>query len=178
MTADFIYPAAASAALLIAIGGVCVMIGSRRAGLSLFLIGVALAVGAGSISSIKSLPSAPPLQLASWAGGMAGLIALALRRFRVAAAALWPICARWLVWPLVQPYVVANWGLVLLIIVPISPFILIWILQRVLAPIYGQRAAGHVSGEYLVRSIDAVGHVTRWLFLLPLRLVFLPFRAR
>ncbi len=150
----------AGAVLSFVLGGLALMIQARSLARLLLVGGVGLAILAGVGPSLPlAAHGIAPMDVAVAVSGLLGIAFLAGRRPRTGLALIWPPISRWLLWPFLAPYLWANWGLVLLVVAPFSVFILIWLLQRLLTPIYGPRAAGHVTGEYLVRALDGTGRL-------------------
>ena len=58
-----------------------------------------------------------------------------------------------------------------MILLPIAVFIAIWMLQHTLELWYGDDAAAHVAGTYLVRVFDAIGRGVLWILTAPMRLL-------
>jgi hypothetical protein len=155
------------------LGSLAIILGARRQGGFLLIAGLAAAVAAGMAPLLVNLRvGGSPTELLTGAAAIAGLLALAMQRARIGLALLWPAVSRWLIWPFLGPLLAANWILVALIVAPFSLFILVWMLQRLLTPIYGEDAAAHVTGHYLVRIIDGAGRMLGWLLLYPFRLIF------
>lgn len=159
----------AGSVLAFVAGGILLIVQVKRlAGMAL-MVGAGLAVGAGLLPALTAdLSSMPPLSLLAILSAIAGVIALALRRAKLGMGLLWPAFSRWILWPMVGPFLPQeSMWLVVLVVAPFAAFILIWILQRVLRPIYGDGVADHVAGTYLVRAIDATGRALGWLIAAP-----------
>lgn len=160
------------AALALTMGGVALVVRARSLAKSLLVSGFALAGGAALAPGLMvSARGISPFDVMAMASAAAGLPALASGKSRLGLSLIWPAVSRYALWPVLSPYLWANWALVLLIVAPFTAFILIWFLQKILTPIYGDRAAGHVVGEYLVRALDGAGRVLCLVIAAPFRLI-------
>jgi hypothetical protein len=162
----------AAAALVLTVAGLALIIHARSLAKTLLVPGLALAataaIGPDLMASARGLG---PLDMLAAASVLAAIPAFASGRSKLGLSLTWPAISRWALWPTLEPYFWANWMLVILIAAPFTVFILIWFLQRILTPIYGGRAASHVTGEYLVRTIDGAGNLLGILIAAPFRLI-------
>lgn len=166
---------APSLALLLQVGGVIALMAGgllltlqakRMAGKALLLGVVMIVAGATMPQLAQLLGGVGALEIMPLLSAVVGVWCLFSGKGKLGLALLWPAVARWGIWPMAAPYLSGvPIGLLALIVLPFGAFILIWLLQRVLTPIYGREAASHVAGEYLLRTIDGL-----------LVLVTLPFR--
>jgi len=162
-----------SAAAIIAFvcGGLLLMLQFRKLAGMAVAVGIALGVGAAVLPGlISSLQPMSVLGLLAITSGIGGVIALVVGKWKVGLSLLWPAFSRWILWPMATPYLPqAPIWLIVIMVAPFSLFILIWILQKVMTPIYGADAASHVTGTYLVRALDGTGRFLGGLLTAPLR---------
>lgn len=152
-------------------GGGLVILRLRKAAAMALATAILLGVGAAMLPGLAlSLQPMSALGFLAILSGIGGVIAFAIGKSKVGLSLLWPAFSRWILWPLVTPYLPqAPIWLIIIMVAPFSLFILIWILQKVMTPIYGAEAASHVTGTYLVRALDGTGRFLGWLVVAPLR---------
>ena len=103
----------------------------------------------------------------------AGAMILGLRKLGV--GLMTPALLKWFVGPALAPLMAqAPWWLVGLVVFAL-PFVLVFgavkALQGGVTAIFGPRAAGHVSGVYLVRIFDRTAAAALWVLALPFRFI-------
>lgn len=163
----------ALAVLLITAGGLALALQVRKMAFRLLVAGAAVAVLAAMAATPLSLGfSMSMLDLITAVCGILALCAWALKLRRPAFVLGTIAFAHWAVWPAVlwAMSLVPPWILVA-ILLPTGVFIAIWLLQHTIELWYGDDAAAHVAGTYLVRTLDAIGRGVRWIFTSPLRLL-------
>lgn len=162
-----------SAAAVVAFvgGGLLLMLQFRKLAGMAVAVAIALALGAAVLPGLAlNLQPMSVWGLLAIVSGVGGLIALVAGKWKVGLGLLWPAFSRWILWPLATPYLPqAPIWLIVVMVAPFSLFILIWILQKVMTPIYGADAASHVTGTYLVRALDSTGRFLGWLVTAPIR---------
>ncbi len=160
-------------------GGLALIVQARALAAKALLSGVALAIVAGiGPGALASVGTVPPLTLLIGATALIGIVMLVKGRAKLALSLLWPALSNWALWPVLWPYLQADWPLLIIMLAPFTLFILIWLLQRALRPIYGERVADHVAGTYVVRTLDASGRGLGWLIAAPVRIVRGAFSGR
>jgi hypothetical protein len=162
-----------TAVLVIVAAGVSLIFQSRRLGLRLLLGGVALAVMGALLTQALSSGARVPLSLVGdIIAGLAIVAAILAGTFRAALAGIAFLLVCWMVAPLVPAAVsiIPLW-LILVAVVPAIVFGGIWLLQHVLRAIYGDDAAAHVTGEYLVRVLDGLALFLGRVLAFPFRLL-------
>lgn len=161
-----------AAAVIVFVGsGLLLMLQFRKLASMTVAAAIVLAVGAAVLPGlVLSLQPMSVFGLLAITSGVGGVIALVIGKWKVGLGLLWPAFSRWILWPLATPYLPqAPIWLIVTMVAPFSLFILIWILQKVMTPIYGADAASHVTGTYLVRALDGTGRFLGWLVTAPVR---------
>jgi hypothetical protein len=167
------------ALLAFVVGGFAVMFRATAFAIKALLLGVALAAAAGlAPSALARIGGMSPVTLFICLSAAAGIVALLRRHAKLAFTLLWPAVSNWALWPILWPYVRQDWPLVLMLVAPFSLFIMIWLLQKILRPIYGAPVADHVAGTYVVRAVDASGRSLGRLVGGPFRLAWGALRRR
>ncbi len=99
------------------------------------------------------------------------LIIVGLPRWGIALCA--SVALHWIVWPELEPHINRLPAAILLIIFPLL-FVLgaVLLLKYFITIVYGRDVGDQVAAVYVVRVLDRIGVVIKWLFSLLLR----PFR--
>jgi hypothetical protein len=109
---------------------------------------------------------------------IAGVCVLIAGMRRPGISLLLPAALRWIALPLLWPELRnIPIALILLAVPLIAVFGGLLLLDRAVSFVYGARAGGHVTGEYLVRTFDAIARSALWLVSLPFRLLLLIWRG-
>lgn len=156
----------AAAALFIATAGIALMAQRPRMATRLFIAAIvviaAIPLFADVFLFFSHVSIAPIVRLGIVlliaAAAIAGRIGSALLIAVVASAAIF-LGAATPVW------------VMMLAAAPLSIFVGIWLLQRLLHPFYGDDASAHVAGVYLVRVFDAAGRALLFLLTAPFRML-------
>jgi hypothetical protein len=167
------------AVIAFAMAGLAMIIQAKGLASKALLVGIALtlaaSLGGRAIASVSSLS---PMTLLIAGSALLGVLVLLRGGVRLALSLLWPAVSNWALWPILWPYVREDWPLIMLSVAPFTVFILIWLLQKVLRPIYGEHVADHVAATYMVRTLDASGRGVGWLVAAPFRVLWSAFTRR